>query len=947
MIRLTKIILTLLIFSFIYLIPQSAFADSFTLSGHVQDSSGNSISGAMITVNDSSSDSTTTDSSGNYSILVAQGTYDIQATPPSGSSFTSVIALHQDISADTTLNFIFAPAGSAILSGHVLDSQGNGVPGQHVALADQSGQLVANVITDSTGSYSIQASTGSYAELEVIGSINHSNVNVPENYNLIVHDYLLNQDTSLDLTIPANQVSIHVQDAAGNPVSGAKITTSNNGQSGYTIGSGLTNAFGVNSYNNSGPSTDSSGNVTLWLLADTYTLSAIPPTGNNNYTSTNLPNVSVSGSTQETITLNQPVTLTGHVLDSQGNGVPGQHVALANQSGQLVANVITDSTGSYSIQASTGSYAELEVIGSINHSNVNVPENYNLIVHDYLLNQDTSLDLTIPANQVSIHVQDAAGNPVSGAKITTSNNGQSGYTIGSGLTNAFGVNSYNNSGPSTDSSGNVTLWLLADTYTLSAIPPTGNNNYTSTNLPNVSVSGSTQETITLNQPVTLTGHVLDSQGNGVPGQHVALANQSGQLVANVITDSTGSYSIQASTGSYAELEVIGSINHSNVNVPENYNLIVHDYLLNQDTSLDLTIPANQVSIHVQDAAGNPVSGAKITTSNNNGQNGYTIGSGLNNAFGISSYDNSGPSTDSSGNVTLWLLADTYTFNVTPQNGSIYSTSTLNNVTINSNQTELISLQYSHNPPTTTATLSPIPDNQGNYSDPTNVTLSATATSGYTVANTYYTIDGGSQQTYSVPFTVAGNGNHTIKYWSVDNSGVTEAHNTKNFTIQTTPQLTSLSPAKVWIGLKNSDDIGIKFDLKAEVYKGTTLISNGEIDSVSGGSNGFAHAQLASIPFDTFSSVAMPQGAQLSIKVYGRNACAGSGKNSGTARLWYNDSQANSLFDAKIGGIDNNYYLLTNSILGTNVGAGPKQTSDISSGAKCSPFKSFGTWTITL
>lgn len=65
----------------------------------------------------------------------------------------------------------------------------------------------------------------------------------------------------------------------------------------------------------------------------------------------------------------------------------------------------------------------------------------------------------------------------------------------------------------------------------------------------------------------------------------------------------------------------------------------------------------------------------------------------------------------------------------------------------------------HNRPVTTSTLSPSPSNPGQgltiYSDPVTVTLQATADSGYTIANTYYEIDGGSQETYSTPFTVSG------------------------------------------------------------------------------------------------------------------------------------------------------------------------------------------------
>jgi Concanavalin A-like lectin/glucanases superfamily/Lecithin:cholesterol acyltransferase len=86
------------------------------------------------------------------------------------------------------------------------------------------------------------------------------------------------------------------------------------------------------------------------------------------------------------------------------------------------------------------------------------------------------------------------------------------------------------------------------------------------------------------------------------------------------------------------------------------------------------------------------------------------------------------------------------------------------------------------PPFTVATLSPTASSDGTFSNPVTVTLSSTASAGFSVSNTYYTIDNGSQQTYSTPFTVSGGGSHTITYWSVDNAGLTESDNTRTFTI---------------------------------------------------------------------------------------------------------------------------------------------------------------------
>jgi hypothetical protein len=166
-----------------------------------------------------------------------------------------------------------------------------------------------------------------------------------------------------------------------------------------------------------------------------------------------------------------------------------------------------------------------------------------------------------------------------------------------------------------------------------------------------------------------------------------------------------------------------------------------------------------------------------------------------------------------------------------------------------------------------------------------------------------------------------------------------------FAIVEPTKLSELSPAKVWIGLKNSDDFEIRFDLLAEVYKGSTLVGSGQVNSVAGGSSGFNNAKLDTIPLSLFAPVDFPPGSSVSIKLYVRNACAGSGKNSGSARLWYNDTAANSQFGATLGA-PSNYYLRDGFALSNSPGPGPKTTIDVAAGAKCSPFKTFGTWSGT-
>ncbi len=162
-----------------------------------------------------------------------------------------------------------------------------------------------------------------------------------------------------------------------------------------------------------------------------------------------------------------------------------------------------------------------------------------------------------------------------------------------------------------------------------------------------------------------------------------------------------------------------------------------------------------------------------------------------------------------------------------------------------------------------------------------------------------------------------------------------------------PQVTALGPANIWVGLKNSDDVGLRLDLLAEVFKNSTLIGSGQINNVPGGSSGFNNAILRTIAVVQSQSASFGTGDTIKIKLSVR---AGStGHVSGTARLWYNDSAANSRFNVTFDSNTTTYYLLDGFVLGSSPGPGPKKTIDVfvhrNQGGN--PFKPFGTWTKTF
>jgi hypothetical protein len=158
-------------------------------------------------------------------------------------------------------------------------------------------------------------------------------------------------------------------------------------------------------------------------------------------------------------------------------------------------------------------------------------------------------------------------------------------------------------------------------------------------------------------------------------------------------------------------------------------------------------------------------------------------------------------------------------------------------------------------------------------------------------------------------------------------------------------LGEVGPAQIWLGLKNSDDVGTKFDLLAEVFKNGSLVGSGQLNDVPGGSSGFNNAVLRTIIDPLSSPVDISVGDTLSIRLSVRIAVGVTGHRSGTARLWFNDTAANSRFGVTIGGTANDYFLLNGFAVGTAAGPGPKKTIDVfvDRAVGGNPFKPFGTW----
>src|SRR5262249_10890344 len=108
---------------------------------------------------------------------------------------------------------------------------------------------------------------------------------------------------------------------------------------------------------------------------------------------------------------------------------------------------------------------------------------------------------------------------------------------------------------------------------------------------------------------------------------------------------------------------------------------------------------------------------------------------------------------------------------------------------------------------------------------------------------------------------------------------------------------SFSPARLRVGLKNSDAVGVRLDRKGEVFvngTNTPAVATGEALNVKSGSSGFNNAQLNTLLLPLASGATLPfPFQQLVIRVSVRRTCSDGGHTSGTVRFWYDGADVDT------------------------------------------------------
>src|SRR5439155_9882346 len=129
-------------------------------------------------------------------------------------------------------------------------------------------------------------------------------------------------------------------------------------------------------------------------------------------------------------------------------------------------------------------------------------------------------------------------------------------------------------------------------------------------------------------------------------------------------------------------------------------------------------------------------------------------------------------------------------------------------------------------------------------------------------------------------------------------------------ILTAGNLTALSDLHVWVGLKNSDDQGTQFDLRAEAYKNTTLVAASQTLCITGVTLNPSNAKEIVASFGSFAATTFNGSSDvLSLKLLARigtnpdgSKCSGPGGSHNNAqglRLYYDSTNRPASFGATI------------------------------------------------
>jgi hypothetical protein len=326
----------------------SASAANFTIHGFVRNEAGQAVAGADLDLIEFctgtnvvlANDKTLVD--GSWSIVVAEGSYDIHFTPPAGSTLAQSeledVSIHANLDLGTTT---LHPGVK--LSGTVRNASGQALAAVDLDLVDvATGRKIylANDLTDATGKYSLRVAPGTY-DVEYRPPITTQFITGRRRGLVVTADV-----TGLvDTLVTGQRVTARVRDSSSNNIANADFDFYDT-CAGETIPTAHDNS-------------DTSGNVTVYVPSGTYTITVGPPRCTS-LGAFRAANRAVTGNTGlGDVILLACSQVTGRVVDGAAAPVAGVDLNFydaATGARQATVHDNSDSAGSFSVCVPPGTY---------------------------------------------------------------------------------------------------------------------------------------------------------------------------------------------------------------------------------------------------------------------------------------------------------------------------------------------------------------------------------------------------------------------------------------------------------------------------------------------------------------------------------------------------------------------------------------------------------------
>lgn len=389
--------------------------------------------------------SATVDGNGNFTSMVARGSYSASGWVTDGSLVVPAIENFSIGQGETKdLGTITLLAKNESIIGKITDSQGNPVSGASVNAWKNNGTYEwSNTVTDSNGRYTLKVTPGSW-QVSAWPPANSNSVYSGQPKNVTVTAGIVaNQDFNFQLA--TNTINGTVVDPDGKAITNQNLwVNASDGSQGYSnIGASVIN-----------------GSFTLKVPKGKWTISTY-----FNSTDFGTPDpviVSFDGNDQaQTITLKatrNDATIKGTIYDADGNKVTGKNLSVWATKGQYGAwqqASINQSDGTYSIKVSAGRWS----LGWWIDPNLGYSSSAGQALEiDIVSGETKSYDIKLRKADSTItgKVTKEGGNPFSGVWVTADSRDPNTKTDSNSI--------YFNNGTSTANDGTYTLKVPSGSY---------------------------------------------------------------------------------------------------------------------------------------------------------------------------------------------------------------------------------------------------------------------------------------------------------------------------------------------------------------------------------------------------------------------------------------------------------------------------------------------------